>query len=168
MTVTLVGDEPVIDRTDGPSDHAAVMPAAAAVDADGSSVAFVVWFGSARGDQLVTLARSGDGVAWSVDPAPIYTDLGMTTSPPGPIPGAALRAADGTWWLYGWAATPADRTSFVTWRATAADPHGPWTVAAGEERVLPAGPTGAWDDQTAAVSAVLPVGTGYGMWYEGQ
>ncbi len=168
MTVSLVGDRPVIVRGDGPPNHAAVMPAATAVDADGSLVAFLVWFGSARGDQLVTLARSADGRAWSVDPDPIYTDLGMRTSPPGPIPGAALRAADGTWLLYGWAATPAARTSFSTWRATAPAAEGPWTVAAGEERVLPPGPTGAWDDQTAAVSAVLPEGSGDAMWYEGQ
>jgi hypothetical protein len=168
MTVALVGDEPVIVRGDGPPNRVAVLPAATAVDMDGSIVAFLVWFGSARGDQVVGVARSGDGRAWSFDPDPIYADLGMAVSPPGPIPGAALRAADGTWLIYGWAATPPDRTSFLTWRATAAAPDGPWTVAPGDERVLPPGPVGAWDDQTAAVSAVVAGDSGFGMWYEGQ
>ena len=144
------------------------MPAAVAVDADGSLVAFLVWFGSALGDQVVTVARSTDGRTWSIDPTPIDIDLGVALAPPGAVPAAALRDTDGTWLLYGWAARTADRSSFESWRATAARPEGPWTVAAGEDRVLPHGPTGAWDDQTAAVSAILPDGTGLEMWYEGQ
>jgi len=79
-------------------------------------VAFLVWFGSARGDQLVTV----------------------------------------------------DRASYFTWRATAPAPEGPWTVAVGEDRVLPPGAAGAWDDETAAVSSVLAEGSGFALWYEGQ
>ncbi len=166
MTVTLVGHEPVITRGDGPPNADAVMPAAAAVDADGSIVAFLVWFGPAG--QRVTAARSTDGRSWSIDPTPIYTDLGLTLAPPGAIPGAALRGIDGTWVLYGWAARPADRTSFETWRATAPTPDGPWTIADGEDRVLARGANGAWDDQTAAASSILAEGPELSMWYEGQ
>lgn len=116
----------------------------------------------------MTLARSTDGRTWSIEPDPIYVDFGMTLSPPGPVPGAALRRSDGAWLLYGWAATAADRTSFETWRATAPAPAGPWMMAAGEDRVLPHGPAGAWDDETAAVSAVLADGSGLALWYDGQ
>jgi hypothetical protein len=70
--------------------------------------------------------------------------------------------------LYGWGATPARRTSFFTWLATARSPDGPWSVAPGQDRVLPPGPTGAWDDETAAVSSVVASGEGFAMWYEGQ
>lgn len=168
MTVTLVGAAPVIHRADGPPNHAAVMPAAAAVDADGSIVAFLVWFGPARGDHPVTVARSIDGRAWSINQDPIYKDLGMALAHPGPIPGTALRAPDGTWLLYGWATTDVQAPTFFSWRATAAAPEGPWSVASGDERVLPPGPAGSWDDSTAAVSAILAQGQGFSMWYEGQ
>jgi hypothetical protein len=168
IRVAVVGDKPVIVRGDGPPNRVAVLPGATAVDIDGSIVAFLVWFGSERGDQVVTLARSADGRAWSLDSDPIYTDLGMTLSPPGPIPGAALRAPDGTWLLYGWAAAPAARSSFSTWLATAVAPHGPWTATPGQDRVLPPGATGAWDDETAAASSVVASGAGFAMWYEGQ
>jgi hypothetical protein len=144
------------------------MPAAATVDADGAIVAFLVWFGPDVGDQVLTVARSTDGRTWSIDPAPVDIDLGMALAPPGAVPGAALQDADGTWQLYGWAAEATDRTSFETWRATAAEPEGPWAVADADVRVLPAGPVGAWDDHTAAVSAILPTENGLELWYEGQ
>ncbi len=168
IVVRLVGNEPVIRRTDGPPNHDAVMPAAAATDVDGSIVAWLVWLGPSRGDHPVTMARSVDGRAWSIGRDAIYTNLGMTLGDPGPVPGAALRAADGTWLLYGWAASATQGQSFFSWRATAPVPEGPWTVAPGEDRVLPPGPVGAWDDQTAAVSTVLVEDSKYSMWYEGQ
>lgn len=168
ITVKLVGDKPVIAPADGPPGRVAVMPAAVTNDADGTMVAFLVWFGSARGDQQVTVARSTDGRAWTMALDPIYTDFGMNLAAPGPVPGAALRAPDGTWILYGWAATAAEPRSFVSWRATAAAPEGPWMMGTGEDRVLPAGPAGSWDDQTAAVTAVVHDGSGFAMWYDGQ
>src|SRR4051794_32564417 len=50
VSIRFVGDSPVVTRADGPAGHDAVLPAAGAVDADGSLVAFLVWFGKARGD----------------------------------------------------------------------------------------------------------------------
>jgi hypothetical protein len=168
VTLTVVGSGPVITRGDGPPDHDAVLPGATAVDAEGTIVAFLTWFGPAQGDQVVTVARSVDGRAWTVDPDPIYADLGLGFAPPGPIPQAAVQQSDRSWTLFGWGALPARRTSFFSWRATAPALDGPWGVADGEDRILPPGPRGAWDDETAAVATILPDGDGLAMWCEGQ
>ena len=168
LSLAVVGDEPVLVRGAGPPDHDAVLPGAAAVDRDGTIVAFLTWFADAPGDQVVTVGRSVDGITWMLDPDPIYTDLGLGLAPPGPIPAAAFQGPDGSWTLFGWGADPIRRTSFFSWRATAPAPEGPWAIGPGEDRVLPPGPAAAWDDETAAVASVLPDGDGFAMWYEGQ
>ena len=168
MTLTVVGDGPVITRADGPPAHAAVMPGTTAVGADGMILAFLVWFGDAPGSQVVAVARSLDGRSWEVGHDPLYTTLDLGFDAPGPVPAAALQEADGRWTLFGWGAVAARRTSFFSWRATAPAVDGPWSVAPGEDRVLGPGERGTWDDETAAIGAVVRDGDGLAAWYEGQ
>ena len=150
----------------GPAGHHWVLPAAAARDRDGGFVLFIVWFGDVAGDQVVTVARSDDGRAWTIGKDPVLTDLGMDVVNPGPIPAAALQQADGTWVLHGWAIHTPRPDKLTTWRATAPAPEGPWTLS--DAAVLDTGPAGSWDGQMAAVGAVQRAGAGYGLWYEGQ
>jgi hypothetical protein len=97
---------------------------------------------------------------------PIFTDLGVGVADPGPIPTAALQLEDGTWLLYGWAAEDDAGSSFSSWRASAAELEGPWTLD--ERQVLERGDPGAWDSMMAVASSVHREGDGYRMWYEGE
>jgi hypothetical protein len=163
-TVAILGTAPVISSEAGPAGHAYALPAAFARAPDGTYALFVVWFGAAPGDQIVTVSTSVDGRTWSVGTTPIYADLGLEFRSPGPVPSTALVLEDGTWVLYGWGWRTTD-PGFVTWRATAPAPTGPWT--AGPGRVLEAGAEGAWDAGTAAAATVLEVPGGQVMWYDG-
>lgn len=168
VRLTLDTSGPIVASTDGIAGHPYANPAAAARDRNGGYVLFIVWFGDAPDDQVVTVARSTDGHAWRLGKTPIYTDLGMHLAHPGPgpIPAAAVQLDDGSWQLYGWAAHAETPQSFSSWRASAPKPEGPWTLDA--PVVLSPGPSSAWDGQTAAVGAVQHMAAGYAMWYEGQ
>ncbi|MEO8273627.1 MAG: hypothetical protein ABI620_06150 [Chloroflexota bacterium] len=166
LTLTLDSSGPMVRSTDGPAGHPYALPAAAARDAAGGYVLFIVWFGRDPGDQIVTVARSDDGRTWQPGKAPIFTDLGMQLANPGPIPSSALQLDDGTWLLYGWAAHATDSRTFTSWRASAPKPEGPWTLDA--ETVLSVGSATSWDSQAASVGVVHRTADGYALWYEGQ
>ena len=90
----LISDAPVLAASDL-GDYGAVLPSVYFV-ADGVRHAYLVGFGDARGDQQVFHATSPDGLAWTVDEADPFADLGLDLSPPGPIPGSVLQADDGS------------------------------------------------------------------------
>ncbi len=156
---------PFIGPGDGPAGFSYALPAAAARDHDGGYVLFIVWFGEEAADILVTVSRSTDGRTWDVGTEPIFTDLGVGVADPGPIPTAAVQLEDGTWLLYAWASEDDAGSSFSSWRASAAEPEGPWTLD--ERQVLEPGGPGSWDSMMAVVASVQLEGDGYRMWYEG-
>jgi hypothetical protein len=166
VTLALDASGPIIKSTEGPAGHPYALPAAGASDGEGGYLLFIVWFGEAPGDQIVTVSRSNDGHAWTIGKDAIFTDLGMDLANPGPIPATARREADGTWRMFGWAAHATDSRRFSSWRASAPKPEGPWTLDS--DLVLAPGTELAWDNQTAAVAEVQPTANGYGLWYEGQ
>jgi len=92
VTITLDERGPIIRSADGPEGLPYVLPAAAALDADGKPVLITEWFG-APGAQLPTGSRSDDGRAWTVGQEAIFTDLGLGLTDPGPIPQSLLRLA---------------------------------------------------------------------------
>jgi hypothetical protein len=166
VRLTLDASGPMVASDAGPAGHHWVLPATAARDRDGGFVLFIVWFGDAAGDQIVTVARSDDGKAWRIGKEPILTDLGMDLVHPDAIPAAAVQLDDGTWRLYGWAAHRPSPNTFTSWSAHAPAPEGPWTLDA--ETALDKGSAQAWDSQLAAAGAVLRDANGYSMWFEGQ
>lgn len=157
----LIGDGPVLAASDL-GDYSAVLPSTYFV-ADGVRHAYLVGFGEARGDQRVFHATSADGLAWTIDEADPFAELGLDLSPPGPVAGSVLHADDGSWLMYLWGVpAPADFGA-VIFRATAASPAGPWV--ADPEPVLPLGESGAWDDLGVDFPAVVRTDDGYLMIY---
>ena len=165
IRATIRGDGPIIASDSGPAGHPYALPAAFAESADGTAVLFVVWLAETPGQQVVTMATTRDGSAWTVDLTLVLTDLGLGFGPPGPVPSSVVRLDHGSWVLYGWGSAVSDRGQFVTWRATARDLGGPWT--ADPEPVLTAGPAGAWDSASVAGSTVIRDETGWSMWFDG-
>ena len=166
VTLTLDTSGPIVGSDAGIAGHRYASPAAAARDAAGGYVLFILWSSDTPGSEVVTVARSQDGRTWRVGKTSLFLAPGKP--PPGAVrhvPAAALQLDDGTWQLYGWAALPDDPQSEETWRASAPTPEGPWVVDA--EHVLLPGPPGAWDSQVAAVGAVQRSSSGYALWYEG-
>ena len=132
-----------------------VLPGAA-IEHDGVIHAWLVWFTELPDTQMVTHASSPDGRTWTIDPDPAYTDLGLGLFVPGPIPADAGVEADGTWVLYGWGTPDASRRTFMSWRATAPGPNGPWTA----QRILGPGDDGHWDDNGVLMTSVVTVAAG--------
>jgi hypothetical protein len=166
VRLTLDASGPIVASDAGPAGRHWVMPAAAARDRDGGFVLFIVWFGDVSGDQLVTVARSDDGRAWRIGTDPILTDLGMDVVQPLAIPTAAMQLDDGSWAMYGWASSRTAPNRQSTWRATAPEPDGPWTLDGAQ--VIEAGAPGSWDSQTAVAASVHRTADGFGLWYEGE
>ncbi|HEX6868304.1 MAG TPA: hypothetical protein VF119_05835, partial [Candidatus Limnocylindrales bacterium] len=161
-TIRLLGDQPVIHGRGGPTGFSFVLPGAA-IEHDGVIHAWLVWFTELPDTQKVTHASSTDGHAWTIDPEPAYIDLGLGLFMPGPIPADVRVEPDGTWVLYGWGTPDAARRTFVSWRATAPGPTGPWVA----ERILGPGAAGQWDDNGALMTSVVAVPTGLELYYEG-
>ena len=159
--IQLISDAPVVAAS-GLGDDGAVLPSAYFV-ADGVQHAYLVGFGDARGDQRVFHASSPDGLAWAIDPADPFENLGLDLSPPGPIAGSVLQADDGSWLMYLWGVPAPARFGAVIFRATADSPAGPWV--ADPEPVLPLGARGAWDDFGVDFPAVTRTDDGYLMLY---
>jgi hypothetical protein len=161
----VVGDGPVIaGDVDGPAGFPNANPGALVRDPDGTYHLFIAWFGAMPGDEVVTHSTSLDAIDWTVGTEPIYEDLGLGLSNPGPVPAEALIEED-EWVLYGWGASSGASRADSSWRATAVAPDGPWTATAAFE--LPAGPAGAWDGGAAVLNSVVSTSDGYGLWYEG-
>lgn len=166
VTLTLDTSGPIVGSDAGIAGHPYASPAAAARDAGGGYVLFIVWSSGEPGSEVVTVARSQDGRTWRVGKTAILSAPGKV--PPGAVrhvPTAAVQLQDGTWQLYGWATLPGDPQSEESWRASAPTPEGPWAIDA-REVLLPGAP-GAWDSQVAAVGAVQRSSSGYALWYEG-
>jgi hypothetical protein len=166
LRLALEGTTPIVGSAAGPIGHPYVLPAAAARDADGGYVLFIVWFGPEPGEQIVTVSRSEDGRDWSIGKEAVFTDLGMDVENPGPIPAAVLQAEDGTWQMFGWAQQASNDRLFSSWRASAPEPEGPWKLE--DPAMLTPGATGTWDSQTSSVGTVQRTADGYLAWYEGQ
>jgi hypothetical protein len=160
--IRILGDEPVLRGEGGPEGYLYVLPGAA-IEHEGVIHAFLVWFAEEPGTQIVTHASSADGRTWTVDPDPAYTDLGLGLGSPGPIPADVLVRPDGTWVLYGWGEPVASARTFVSWRATAPGPDGPWAA----RRILEPGGSNAWDNRSVAVTSVLETPGGFELYYEG-
>ena len=165
MAVRVVGDGPVIEGgVDGPEGYPNDYPGAIVRDTDGTYHLYVAWFAAAPGDEIVTHSTSTDAVDWDVGTEPVYEDLGLDMRYPGPMPAEAL-LVDDTWVMYGWGASIGAQRADESWRATAPDPTGPWTVD--PAMTLEAGETGGWDGGGAVASAVVATPDGYLLWYEG-
>lgn len=165
MAMRIIGDGPVIEGdVDGPEGYPNANPGAVVRDPDGTYHLYIAWFGVMPGDEVVTHSTSSDAIDWMVGTEPIYDDLGLGLSNPGPVPAEALIEAD-EWVLYGWGASSGARRADTSWRATAPAPEGPWTAT--PEFELPAGPAGAWDGGAAVLNSVVSTPDGYGLWYEG-
>jgi hypothetical protein len=160
--VRILGDQPVLRGKGGPAGYLYVLPGTA-IEHEGVIHAFLVWFAEEPGTQIVTHASSADGRSWTVDPEPAYTDLGLGLSAPGPIPADVLVQPDGTWVLYGWGEPAGAARTFVSWRATAPGPGGPWMA---KQILEPAG-SNAWDSKSVAVTSLLQMPAGYELYYEG-
>src|SRR5687767_3247959 len=165
--VSLELDEtgPIIQPGDGPAGYFYSLPGAAARDRDGGYVLFTVWFGAGDADVMITVSRSVDGRTWDVGRTPAFT-LAIGSADPGPIPAAAVQLDDGSWLLCGCSADADVGSAFASWRASAPEPEGPWTLD--DPRVLEPGPAGAWDSLMAAAASVSIVDDQFLMWYEGE
>ena len=86
--------------------------------------------------------------------------------PPRPDPRWLVQLDNG-WQLYGWAAEATGPDYWSSWRASAPDLDGPWTLDNGRVPRAQGGP-GTWDSQTAAIGAVLQTDDEFLAWYEGQ
>ena len=130
---------------------------AGAVVADGGIIhAWVVGFGESIGDQsLLELSWPADaGVVATIDEPAI--DTGLDLADPGPIPTSVARMPDGSFAMFGWGTTSAQRSEPVLWRATAATPAGPWVPGPGtvlEPRDPPAWESGRLDFPTVLLNA---------------
>jgi hypothetical protein len=159
--VELIGDGPVLRAADL-GDYDAILPSAY-FEADGVRHAYLVGFGQQPGNQKAFHATSTDGVAWTIDEAAPFADLGLDLSPPGPLPGSVLEADDGSWVMY-LAGIPAPLAyGSAIWRATAPSPSGPWV--ADPDPVLEHGETDAWDDGVVDWPSVIRTDDGYLMLY---
>ena len=156
----LIGDQPVLRATDlGAYD--AILPSAY-FETDGVRHAYVVGFGQQPGDQKAFHATSADGVAWTIDQADPFADLGLDLSPPGPLPGSVLEAGGG--WVMYLGGIPANQQYGSTiWRATATTAAGPWV--ADPDPVLIKAKSGAWDDGQVDWPSVIRTDDGYLMAY---
>lgn len=165
LALRVVGDGPVIEGgVDGPDGYPNDYPGALVRDPDGIYHLYIAWFAAAPGDELVTHSTSTDAETWDVGTEAVYDDLGLEMRYPGPMPAEAL-LADDSWVMYGWGASIGAQRADASWRATAPDPAGPWTVDPG--MTLDAGAPGAWDGGGAVTSAVVATPEGYLLWYEG-
>jgi hypothetical protein len=159
----LLGDAAVLQASDlGDGHYNAILPAVYFTAAD-ERHAYVVGFGDALGDQHVFHATSGDGREWTVDSTDPFANLGLNLSPPGPVPGSVLPAADGTWQMYLWGYPAPMREASAIYRATAAAAGGPWIAE--PEPVVPVGNTGDWDSRALDFPAVVPDDDGFLMLY---
>jgi hypothetical protein len=161
-TIRILGEAPVLRGRGGPPGFSFVLPGAA-IEHDGVIHAWLVWFTELPDTQKVTHASSADGRTWTVDPEAAYTDLGLGLYAPGPIPADVRVEPDGTWVLYGWGTPDAARRTFMSWRATAPGPDGPWTAAP----ILTPGADGTWDDNGVLMTSVVPTPAGFELYYEG-
>jgi predicted GH43/DUF377 family glycosyl hydrolase len=113
----------------------------------------------------VGLSTSQDGIHWTQQPDPLFTDLGLPVVAPGVLPSTILIDDGGTWVMYLWGATPsAGHPLGQIWRATAPAPEGPWTAY--PEPILPLGPSGAWDSAAVLTPSVVLTDEGYLMFYD--
>jgi hypothetical protein len=140
LALTLDDAGPIITPEDGPDWARYSLPAAATRARDGTYVLVIVWFGESD-DQppAITVATSSDTRAWNVRTEPILDHVGVGSARPGPIP-AALVQLDHGWQMYGWAADATQPTYFASWRASAPDLDGPWTLD--QDRILAPGRPG--------------------------
>jgi hypothetical protein len=165
LSVRVIGDGPVIEGgVDGPEGYPNDYPGAIVRDPAGTYHLYIAWFAAAPGDEVVTHSTSTDAASWEVGTEAIYDDLGLEMRYPGPMPAEAL-IVDDTWLMYGWGASIGAQRADASWRATAPDPAGPWTVDPG--MTLDRGAPGAWDGGGAVTSAVATTPDGYLLWYEG-
>jgi hypothetical protein len=161
--LALAADRPVLQGSDlEAGDHyGATLPAAYFV-ADGVHHLYVVGFGDLPGDQKVFHATSPDGMAWTIDDADPFVDLGLEMDRPGPIPGSVLQIGD-QWVMYLWGVpTQAPRPSQI-YRAVAPSPAGPWV--ADPQPVVPVGPRGEADDRGIDFPSVMQTADGFLMLY---
>ena len=166
LSSQLLSDEHVIDGAmlspDDPDHYGATLSASYFSDGDAHH-AYVVGFGPNPGDQQPFHATSADGVEWTVNAGDPLAALESAFSPPGPVPGTVLHPTDDEWVMYLWGTPSPLVNGAEIYRATAADPGGPWTVD--EEPVVPLGEPGEVDDLGLDFPAVLPTDEGWFMLY---
>ena len=162
-SIAVISDAPVIEASDLGEGHYGASLSAAYFEADGLRHAYVIGFGDVGTEPGVFHATSSDGLAWQIDEAPPFDELGLELSQPGPIPSSIVRADDGRWVMYLWGVPAPQSEGAVIYRANAPGPGGPWV--ADPEPILAPGEPGAWDDQGIDFPAVVPMGSGWLMLY---
>jgi hypothetical protein len=161
-SASIVGGAPVL-QADVLGGYLSVLPAAVAVQ-DGTIHAWVVAFGRTSGDQRVFHLTSPDGLSWEARDSDLAAELGVSFSPPGPIPTSVL-AEEGGWVMYLWGVPAAGDSGSEIWRATAPGPAGPWT--ADRDPILTPGPAGAWDAAGIVFPSAVRTDAGWLMAYSG-
>lgn len=163
IDIRLATDGPVFEASDLDGGSYGFTLPAAYFTADGVQHLYVVGFGDLPGDQKVYHATSTNGTDWTVDPADPFADLGLSLSPPGPIPGTVVPADAGGWQMYFWGVPSPQVQGAQIYRATSPDPGGPWT--ADPDPVLPLGEPGEADDGGVDFPSVVATDDGYLMLY---
>ncbi len=161
-SASIVGGAPVF-QADVLGGYLSVLPGAVAVQ-DGTIHAWVVAFGRTSGDQRVFHLTSPDGISWEARDSGLDAQLGVSFSPPGPIPTSVL-AEDGDWVMYLWGVPAAGDSRSEIWRASAPGPAGPWT--ADRDPILAPGPSGTWDTAGLVFPSVIQTDAGWLMAYSG-
>lgn len=163
INLELISDGPVLEPSALDGDvYTFTLPAAYFI-ADGTHHLYVVGFTDIPGNQRVFHATSEGGFEWTVDPEDPFANLGLDTSPPGPVPGSVIRAENGEWLMYLWAVRSPLFEGAEIYRATAPGPGGPWT--SDPDPVVPRGQPGEVDDRALDFPAVVATDGGYVMLY---
>jgi predicted GH43/DUF377 family glycosyl hydrolase len=112
----------------------------------------------------IGLATSLDGITYTKsDSNPILEEDGSGFDAYS-VAGAALFFQNSTWYLYyNGRSVPPTQPGNVIGRATASNPHGPWTTT--EDTLLTVGSPGEWDSEVIGPVKIIATGTGLVMYY---
>jgi hypothetical protein len=159
IDITLVSDGPVVEGGEG---CGATLPAAYFANDEGQHL-YMVCFGDLPGDQEIRYGQSPDGASWAFQdqPEPLR-NLPIEFSPPGAVPGDVISVGD-EWVMYFWGVPFPQRDGAQIYRATSADPGGPWV--ADPEPVVPVGGPGEVDDLGIDFPSVVESDDGFLMLY---
>jgi hypothetical protein len=115
-------------------------------------------------DVTLLAATSFDGLAWTKAVAPVELDVPLAWAPGGIAETVVTQGPDGYFYLFFTAIDVPHPTQLGL--AISASPFGPWSFA--PEPILPAGPTGSWNECGPVAPSVLFENGVARMWFAGQ